>query len=61
MSMICARSSPIEFDLALLLRCTALTCYSSIILGFGVSAMRRREFITLIGRRRGGVGRSLRA
>jgi hypothetical protein len=33
----------------LLLRCTAPTCYTSIILGFGISAMRRREFITFIG------------
>jgi ABC-type uncharacterized transport system substrate-binding protein len=32
-----------------LLRCTGLTCYSPIILGFGVSAMRRREFVTLLG------------
>src|SRR5262249_19394834 len=33
----------------LLLRCTALTCYTATILGFGVSAMKRREFITLLG------------
>jgi putative ABC transport system substrate-binding protein len=33
----------------LLLRCTRLTCYSAIILGFGVRAMKRREFITLLG------------
>jgi len=29
----------------LLLRCTDLTCYSPIILGFGVSPMKRCEFI----------------
>jgi putative tryptophan/tyrosine transport system substrate-binding protein len=34
---------------SLLLRCTALTCYTPMILGFGVSAMKRREFITLVG------------
>jgi hypothetical protein len=34
---------------ALLLRCTALTCYTPMILGFGVSAMKRREFIGLLG------------
>src|SRR5262249_25552823 len=33
----------------LLLRCTGLTCYSPIILGFGISTMRRRAFITLLG------------
>jgi putative tryptophan/tyrosine transport system substrate-binding protein len=33
----------------LLLRCTAVTCYTPMIIGFGVSAMRRREFITLLG------------
>src|SRR5262245_10369189 len=33
----------------LLLRCTALTCYTAMVLGFGVSAMRRREFILLLG------------
>ena len=34
----------------LLLRCTALTCYTPMILGFGVSAMiKRREFIMLVG------------
>jgi putative tryptophan/tyrosine transport system substrate-binding protein len=34
----------------LLLRCTVLTCYTNFaILGFGVSAMKRREFITLVG------------
>src|SRR4249920_673014 len=32
-----------------LLRCTALTCYTPLILGFGVSGMRRREFISLLG------------
>jgi ABC-type uncharacterized transport system substrate-binding protein len=31
------------------LRCTALTCYNAHILGFGVSAMKRREFITVLG------------
>jgi putative tryptophan/tyrosine transport system substrate-binding protein len=38
-----------DIEWPLLLRCTGLTCYSPIILGFGVSAMRRREFITLLG------------
>src|SRR5262249_5963128 len=34
----------------LLLRCTALTCYTSAVtLGLGVSPMRRREFIALLG------------
>src|SRR5215472_8420679 len=34
----------------LLLRCTAVTCYTAqMILGFGVSAMKRRDFITLLG------------
>src|SRR5215467_10691040 len=33
----------------LLLRCTALTCYTAKVLGFGVSAMKRREFITMLG------------
>src|SRR5262249_14892752 len=33
----------------LLPRCTALTCYTPMILGSGVSAMKRREFITLLG------------
>jgi putative tryptophan/tyrosine transport system substrate-binding protein len=33
----------------LLLRCTALTRYTAITLGFGVSAMKRREFITFLG------------
>ena len=34
----------------LLLRCTGLTCYTeSVILGPGVSPMKRREFITLVG------------
>jgi len=33
----------------LLLRCTALACYTSMILGLGISAMKRREFITLLG------------
>jgi putative tryptophan/tyrosine transport system substrate-binding protein len=33
-----------------LLRCTALTCYTPrMILGFGVSAMKRRKFISLLG------------
>src|SRR2546429_1062917 len=33
----------------LLLRCTALTCYTLMILGLGVSAMKRRKFVTLLG------------
>jgi hypothetical protein len=33
----------------LLLRCMARTCYTDIALGFGVSAMKRRKFITLLG------------
>src|SRR5262249_30258141 len=33
----------------LLLRCTALTCYTAMLLGFGVSAMKRRAFITMLG------------
>ena len=33
----------------LLLRCTALTCYTPHDAWFGLSAMRRREFITLLG------------
>src|SRR5215469_329198 len=34
----------------LLLRCAAVTCYTAqMILGFGVSAMKRRDFITLLG------------
>src|SRR6516165_9441039 len=33
----------------LLLRCTALTCYTPHDPGFGVSAMKRRDFITLLG------------
>src|ERR1700756_356701 len=33
----------------LLLRCTAVTCYTPMILGFGISAMKRREFITVLG------------
>ncbi len=34
----------------LLLRCRGLTCYSEpMILGLGGQAMRRREFITLLG------------
>ena len=32
-----------------MLRCTALTCYTPMIHRFGVSAMKRREFITLLG------------
>src|SRR5262249_36766336 len=49
----CLLSDPNRTSGRLLLRCTALTCYtSSVILGLGVSPMRRREFIALIG---GGV------
>src|SRR6516225_2650426 len=33
----------------LLLRRTALTCYTPIILGLGVSAMKRRQFLSLLG------------
>src|SRR5262249_1881831 len=33
----------------LLLRCTALTWYTAVIVGFGVIAMRRRTFIALLG------------
>ena len=32
-----------------MLRCAALTCYTPMILWFGVSAMKRREFIRLLG------------
>jgi hypothetical protein len=38
-----------EMSRPLLLRCTALTCYTPIILGFGLSAMKRRDFVTLLG------------
>src|SRR5262245_36940976 len=34
---------------SLLLRCTAPTCYTPMVLGFGVSAMKRRELSTLVG------------
>jgi hypothetical protein len=33
----------------LLLRCTVLTCYIAMILGLGARAMKRRDFITLLG------------
>src|SRR5262245_51185484 len=46
---------------ALSLRCTGLTCYSLIILGFGVSAMRRREFIRLLGGAASGAALALAA
>ena len=36
---------PADMRGPLLLRCTALACYTSMILGFGISAMKRREFI----------------